>query len=63
LFVRWMSTGQAVAITGLPDSPSSVAWSPDGRQIAYAMFVPDEGTRLGAPPARPEERNGRTRSR
>jgi dipeptidyl aminopeptidase/acylaminoacyl peptidase len=54
LFVRWMSTGQSVAITGLPDSPSSVAWSPDGRQIAYAMFVPDEGARLGTPPARPE---------
>ena len=42
------------AITGLPDSPSSVAWSPDGRQIAYAMFVPDEGARLGPPQPRPE---------
>ena len=54
LFVRWMATGQAVAITGLPDSPSSVAWSPDGRQLAYAMFVPDEGARLGPPQPRPE---------
>ena len=54
LFVRWMATGQSVAITGLPDSPSSVAWSPDGRQIAYAMFVPDEGARLGSPQSRPD---------
>ncbi len=54
LFVRWLATGQAVAITGLPDSPSSLAWSPDGRQIAYAMFVPDEGARLGATPPRPD---------
>ncbi|HEV2815642.1 MAG TPA: S9 family peptidase [Allosphingosinicella sp.] len=54
LFVRWMGTGQAVAVTGLPDSPSSIAWSPDGRQLAYAMFVPDEGTRLGTPLTRPE---------
>ena len=54
LFVRWMATGQAVAITGLPDAPSSVAWSPDGRQLAYAMFVPDEGARLGPPQPRPE---------
>jgi dipeptidyl aminopeptidase/acylaminoacyl peptidase len=54
LFVRWMASGQAVAVTGLPDSPSSVAWSPDGRQIAYAMFVPDEGARLGPPQTRPE---------
>jgi len=54
LFVRWMETGQSVAVTGLPDSPSSIAWSPDGRQLAYAMFVPDEGARLGTPVSRPE---------
>jgi dipeptidyl aminopeptidase/acylaminoacyl peptidase len=55
MFVRWMASGEAVRITGLPDSPSSIAWSPDGRRIAYAMFVPDDGARLGAPPPpRPE---------
>ena len=54
LFVRWLASGQAVAITGLPDSPSSIAWSPDGRTIAYAMFVPDEGQRLGPPQQKPE---------
>jgi dipeptidyl aminopeptidase/acylaminoacyl peptidase len=54
LFVRWMASGEAVAVTGLADSPSSIAWSPDGRQIAYAMFVPDEGARLGPAQTRPE---------
>jgi len=54
LFVRWLGSGEAVRITGLPDAPSSIAWSPDGRQLAYAMFVPDEGQRLGAPLPRPE---------
>ncbi|MEA3047051.1 MAG: hypothetical protein QOJ53_1383, partial [Sphingomonadales bacterium] len=54
LFVRWMATGQAVPITGLADAPSAIAWSPDGRQIAYSMFVPDEGARLGPPQQRPE---------
>ncbi|HEX8582933.1 MAG TPA: S9 family peptidase [Allosphingosinicella sp.] len=54
LFVRWMESGEAVRITGLPQSPSSIAWSPDGRRIAYAMFVPDEGVKLGSAPAKPE---------
>jgi dipeptidyl aminopeptidase/acylaminoacyl peptidase len=54
LYVRWVASGQAVPITGLPEAPSSIAWSPDGREIAYTMFVPDEGARLGATPSRPE---------
>jgi dipeptidyl aminopeptidase/acylaminoacyl peptidase len=54
LFVRWLASGESVRITGLPDSPTSLAWSPDGRQIAYTMFVPGEGAKLGALPAKPE---------
>ncbi|HYI41752.1 MAG TPA: S9 family peptidase [Allosphingosinicella sp.] len=54
VFVRWLTSGESVRITGLPDSPTSLAWSPDGRQIAYTIFVPGEGMKLGALPARPE---------
>jgi len=54
LYVRWMGSGESARITGLPDSPDSIAWSPDGRRIAYSMFVPDEGTRLGSAPPKPE---------
>ncbi len=54
LYVRWMDSGESVRITGLPDAPSSISWSPDGRRIAYAMFVPDEGMKLGTPPKKPE---------
>ena len=54
LYVRWTANGESARITGLPDSPESITWSPDGRRIAYAMFVPDEGPRLGSAPPRPE---------
>ena len=54
LYVRWMANGETARITGLPEAPSAIAWSPDGRQIAYSMFVPDDAPRLGAPQPRPE---------
>jgi len=54
LYVRWMASGESVRVTGLPDSPNAIAWSPDGRQIAYAMFVGDDGLKLGAAPPKPE---------
>jgi dipeptidyl aminopeptidase/acylaminoacyl peptidase len=54
LYVRWTANGESARITGLPDSPDSIVWSPDGRRIAYAMFIPDDGPRLGSAPPRPE---------
>ncbi|HUP67944.1 MAG TPA: S9 family peptidase [Sphingomicrobium sp.] len=54
LFVRWMASGTDARITGLPDGPDTIAWSPDGRRIAYSMFVPDEGMRLGTAPPKPD---------
>jgi dipeptidyl aminopeptidase/acylaminoacyl peptidase len=49
-----MQSGDSARITGLPDSPSSIAWSPDGSQLAYVMAVPDEGPKLGKAPDKPE---------
>ena len=54
LYVRWMASGESARITGLPDSPSGLAWSSDGRRIAYSMFVPDDAPKLGSAPDKPE---------
>src|SRR3546814_12487786 len=46
-----MDGGETVRLTGPPTSPSSIAWSPDGRSIAYTMLVKDEGPKFGSAPA------------
>ena len=35
IHVRWMDSGQEAAITDLEDAPANIAWSPDGKWIAY----------------------------
>ena len=54
LAVRWLDSGTASRITNLPDAPDSIAWSPDGRSIAYGMRVPGDGLKLGKAPDKPE---------
>ncbi|MDO6416277.1 S9 family peptidase [Sphingomonas sp. BIUV-7] len=54
IHVRWLGTGTEAAVTALPESPTDIAWSPDGTRIGFTMFVPAEGTKLGAPIAKPE---------
>jgi dipeptidyl aminopeptidase/acylaminoacyl peptidase len=54
LFVRWMQTGQAARISDLSESPGGLAWSPDGRSIAFVMLIPDEKSKLGSSPEKPE---------
>ena len=54
LYVRWMDTGQTALLTNLIEAPQSITWSPDGTQIAFAMFVADEKPTLAKPPAKPE---------
>lgn len=55
VFVRWMDTGQEAQLTNLTRSPGGLSWSPDGRWIAFSMFVPeDEGTLTAEMPPAPE---------
>lgn len=54
LFVRWMDGGQTAQITRLTEAPSHLVWSPDGRWIAFSMFVPQPDEPLVKPPPKPE---------
>src|SRR5690606_38383959 len=54
LWVRWMDTGQEAMITHLTESPSNIAWSPDGRWVAFTMHVPERGEPIARMPPAPE---------
>ncbi|HUF48482.1 MAG TPA: hypothetical protein VMM93_11750 [Vicinamibacterales bacterium] len=41
VFVRWIATGEVARLTQLPHAPAGLAWSPDGRSIAFTAFVPE----------------------
>lgn len=43
IFVRWMDAEGAITqITHVDQPPSSLAWSPDGTQIAFSMLVEEK---------------------
>ena len=54
LFVKWLSAGETVKVTALAQSPSNITWSPDGKQIAFSRFVPEEPPTLADMPSKPE---------
>lgn len=54
LYVRWMDTGQTALLTNLTQAPQSISWSPDGRQIAFSMFVKGKGPSLAKAPSKPK---------
>ncbi len=54
LFIRYFDTGASVALTQLPSSPGGLAWSPDGKQIAFTMFVEGDAASLVSLPSPPD---------
>jgi acylaminoacyl-peptidase len=54
LHVRWMDTGQTALLSNLPYSPGGIAWSPNGKYLAFTMLVDDPALKLASPPSRPE---------
>ena len=54
IHVRWMDTGQTAMLSNVRGGPSSLMWSPDGKQIAFEMFVKADDASLASPPPAPE---------
>ena len=54
LYVRWMDSGQTALLTNLVEAPDAIAWSPDGKSIAFTQLVPANKPPLATPPPKPE---------
>lgn len=54
LYVRWMGSGRSARVASLAQAPNDIAWSPDGKTLAFTMLTLDEGKPLGAPLKKPE---------
>jgi len=57
LYVRWLDSGQTALLTNLVEAPEAIAWSPDGKSIAFTQLVPSDKAPLAAPPPKPEGAN------
>lgn len=42
IHVLWVETGELAQLTHLDRSPGGLTWSPDGKKLAFTMFIPDE---------------------
>jgi dipeptidyl aminopeptidase/acylaminoacyl peptidase len=53
IFVRWIDTnGPATQITHATDKVADARWSPNGKSIAFSMFMPEKDTwNISMPPA------------
>jgi dipeptidyl aminopeptidase/acylaminoacyl peptidase len=55
IFVRWIDTdGPATQITHATEKVADARWSPDGKLIAFSMFVPEKDAWNISMPAAPE---------
>jgi dipeptidyl aminopeptidase/acylaminoacyl peptidase len=53
--VRWLEGSRAdVAVTSVEHAPADLCWSPDGRMLAFTMFVPRARAPFVSMPRRPE---------
>lgn len=54
IFVNWTKTDKIARLTYLLESPNSLSWSPDGKWIAFTMFVPKKSPAYVELPEKPK---------
>ena len=54
LYLRWMDNGMEARLSNLESSPGSVTWSPDGKWLAFSMFISADQKPLVSMPKKPK---------
>jgi dipeptidyl aminopeptidase/acylaminoacyl peptidase len=54
IFMHWLDSGQTAQLTRVPEAPSRLSWSPNGRWLAFTMRVPEAPPTMGKLPAKPK---------
>jgi dipeptidyl aminopeptidase/acylaminoacyl peptidase len=54
IYVYDFMSNKSTRISELERSPSALSWSPDGKWIAFSMFVPEPAPQLAVPPKKPK---------
>ena len=55
LRIRYLDDGADFRVAELFESPGGITWSPDGKRIAFSMFVAGEAPSFTKPPAAPKK--------
>ena len=54
IYVKWLKTGAVAKISNLTQSPSSLQWTPNGRQLLFSQFVPSKTASPVSLPGKPD---------
>lgn len=54
VFMYWVKTGKIAKISQLESSPKGLVWSPNGKQLAFSMFVKGSELKLAKAPSKPK---------
>ncbi|MBS0396060.1 MAG: S9 family peptidase [Proteobacteria bacterium] len=53
IVVHWRRSGATAVVTHLTEAPADIAWSPDGKQIAFVMLERTAPPSIGKAPSKP----------